>query len=142
MCLDRRKRRLSQKQGTAKIIIVYLNGNFRKNVLRCGQNLIDTLKLSHWTVSLVDVHAGTLLASATVIAYVMWPSSGVCVFRSVGFHLSVNLLYSPLLVKTTRTYRIFAAAKSSVRMPPFVSGPSQIMFVAALLVIQVETSLL
>jgi hypothetical protein len=82
---------------------------------------------------------GTLLASSTVIAYVMWPSSGVCGFRSVGFHLSVNLLYAPLLVKTTRTYRIFAAAKSSARVPPCVSGPSQMMFVAALIAAQVET---
>ena len=80
---------------------------------------------------------GTLLACATVVSFTLLPSDDVCVFRDVGFHISINLLYAPLLVKTLRTYRIFAAAKSSIRMPACVSAPSQMILTVALVTMQV-----
>ena len=85
----------------------------------------------------VDLTAGTVLASATVIVYTFVPTDRVCVFRDVGFHVTVNLLYAPLFIKTQRIYRIFASAKTSVLIPRFVSGPAQIMMTATLVSVQV-----
>jgi hypothetical protein len=67
----------------------------------------------------------------------MLPTDALCSFRSVAFHISTNLLYAPLLVKTFRIYRIFAAAKSSVKMPSFVSGRAQFLMTAEVVAVQV-----
>jgi hypothetical protein len=80
---------------------------------------------------------GSLLASATVISHVMWPSDSLCLFRNVGFHISTNLLYAPLLVKTVRIYRIFTAAKSSILVPSYVSGTAQFTMTVGLVAVQV-----
>jgi hypothetical protein len=86
--------------------------------------------------------SGILLANLTVIGYSLKPTDKICALREIGFHISISLLYSPLLVKTQRIYRIFAAAKSSVRMPPCVSGSSQLTLTATLIFCQVVENFL
>ena len=47
------------------------------------------------------------------------------------------MIYTPLLVKNIRIYRIFAAGTNGIQKPRFVSTQSQMVFVVIILTIQV-----
>lgn len=79
------------------------------------------------------------MGSIAAATYVAWPRNDICTWRQWGCHVSISLMYSPLLIKTLRIFRIFSASRFSVRMPSFVSGPSQMMLVTVLVFIQVYT---
>lgn len=82
---------------------------------------------------------GILVVSVTIVVYVAAPdaSKWMCIVRSAGFHVGINMIYAPLLVKNVRIYRIFAAGKKSIRAPRFVSTETQLIFVACLFFTQV-----
>lgn len=82
---------------------------------------------------------GILVVSITVVVHVAKPdaSKWLCIVRTAGFHIGINMIYAPLLVKNVRIYRIFAAGKKSIRAPRFISTEVQLIFVAFLFFIQV-----
>ena len=80
---------------------------------------------------------GALLSLVTVFFYVNRPTKLSCSAREVGFHMSVNILYGPLLVKTNRVYRIFESGKRGVQRPRFVSSAAQRLFTIAACLTQV-----
>lgn len=82
---------------------------------------------------------GLVFACVTVVFLVVPADSSPwsCVAGSVGFHLGISMIYTPLLVKNVRIYRIFSFAKKSVRAPRWVSDKSQMAFTIILLTIQV-----
>ncbi|ELU06483.1 hypothetical protein CAPTEDRAFT_99819 [Capitella teleta] len=81
---------------------------------------------------------GALVCAASIHAFLLKPSVETCLLRLLGFHYGVNLLYSPLMVKTIRIYRIFSAGKRSVRRPRFISSGAQMVFTAVLVLLQVS----
>ncbi len=61
---------------------------------------------------------------------------------SIGFgifHISVCLLFTPLLIKNIRVYRIFAAGKKGLIKPKFINGKIQLLFIAIIVGVQVVT---
>ncbi|ELU13847.1 hypothetical protein CAPTEDRAFT_72291, partial [Capitella teleta] len=80
---------------------------------------------------------GALLTFANAFLFVMKPSKLVCVVRMLGFHLTINMLFSPLTVKTLRIYRIFYMGKRSAQKPKFISTPSQLVFTGIILLLQI-----
>ncbi len=81
---------------------------------------------------------GILLAYVTVFIYLAKPDNWSCIGRHVGFHLSVSLIYCPLLVKTNRVHRIFSAGKKGVKKIAFVASKWQLLFSFILLATQVS----
>ncbi|CAK5019484.1 unnamed protein product [Meloidogyne enterolobii] len=59
------------------------------------------------------------------------PDTLVCTIRRIGIGLAFSCLYSALLVKTNRIYRIFSQATRSRRPPPMISPISQLALTAA-----------
>ena len=80
---------------------------------------------------------GTLVAFLSVISFVARPSLLACTLSRCGFNLSVCLIYSPLLVKTNRIYRIFSAGKKGIKKPGFTGNHWQLFFCAIFIVVQV-----
>ena len=82
---------------------------------------------------------GTLFVCATVVVFVVPPNTAnwICIARYVGFHFGISMIYTPLLVKNIRIYRIFAFGKKSVRPPRCITSEFQMIFVVILLTIQV-----
>ncbi len=84
---------------------------------------------------------GIILAFSFVFAFLAKPSLNPCIISRYGFHLSVCLIYSPLLVKTNRIYRIFKIGKHGNKTMTFISNRSQLIITGTLIVTQVNTSL-
>ncbi|KAF7638281.1 G_PROTEIN_RECEP_F3_4 domain-containing protein [Meloidogyne graminicola] len=59
------------------------------------------------------------------------PDPFVCTIKRLGIGLAFSCLYSALLVKTNRIYRIFSQATRSRRPPPMISPISQLALTAA-----------
>jgi len=106
------------------------------SVVYCMKRNHRRIKATSIELSLV-ILTGTVLANVTVILFLMEPRQELCVVRSIGFHVAINLLYGPLLVKNVRTYRIFRAGETTVRMPRFVGRWTQFAFAAILAAVQV-----
>ena len=83
---------------------------------------------------------GIFLAYISVFTFVARPTTGSCFCSRIGFNLSVSLIYAPLLVKTNRIYRIFAAGKKGNKRPKYIGSTAQIVITLVLIVIQVFTS--
>ena len=81
---------------------------------------------------------GTLVAFCDVIIFITKPSAISCWVRILAFHYGVNLLYSPLMVKNLRIYRIFTDGKTSVKQPRFVSSSAQIVITLLIVLLQVS----
>ena len=82
--------------------------------------------------------AGILLAYLSVLAFIAKPAEWSCMLRYIGFHLSVSLIYCPLLIKTNRVHRIFSAGKKGVKRITFVGSKWQILFTVILVLVQVS----
>ena len=104
------------------------------------------LYLKNWEVRLIKATSrelslmalmGTVLAYVTVIFLVDQPKDFSCYFGRVGFNLSFAIAYAPLLAKTSRIYRIFAAAKRGLKSPSFISSKTQVIFSIILILLQV-----
>src|SRR6218665_1713998 len=87
---------------------------------------------------------GTLVVCVTAVIFVVPPNTAgcLCIVRYVGFHFGISMIYTPLLVKNIRIYRIFASGKKGVRKPQYVSTQYQMVFVMVILTIQVGYCLL
>ena len=68
---------------------------------------------------------GTLVGSCDVFLFVIQPTTSVCILRRALFHGSVSLLYAPMMIKTTRIYRIFSGGKKGHKKMKFVSNALQ-----------------
>ncbi|XP_045192244.2 metabotropic glutamate receptor 3-like [Mercenaria mercenaria] len=80
---------------------------------------------------------GTLLTYGLAASFLSRPNEWKCYINYVGFSLTYTLIYSPLLVKTNRIYRIFNAGRRTTRKPCFISTSSQVVFSFALIFTQV-----
>ncbi len=97
---------------------------------------IKLIKASSRELNVV-IMTGILLAYIGALVLLWHPNKTSCQFRHYIFNLSVALIYSPLLVKTNRVYRIFAAGKKG-NNPPWISTRSQIAFTVTILIFQVS----
>ena len=68
--------------------------------------------------------------------FVLRPSVIVCGIQRFIMSLSLNASYIPLLLKTSRIYRIFKASKTLVLKPSFVSTKSQLLICIFIICIQ------
>lgn len=80
---------------------------------------------------------GDCFAFVTVFFMITKPSDVTCHVTRHGFMLSVCLIYSPLVVKSGRIYRIFSAGKKGIRKPLFISSNASLFFTAILFAVQV-----
>ena len=80
---------------------------------------------------------GIFLAYISVFTFVAPPTTGSCFCSRIGFNLSVSLIYAPLLVKTNRIFRIFAAGKKGNKRPKYIGSTAQMVITLSLIVIQV-----
>ena len=83
---------------------------------------------------------GILVAFVTAIILLLRPSLISCFLSRFGFNMAVSLIYGPLVVKTSRIYRIFTAGKQGSKRPVMVSNRSQGIIVVVLLLLQVGYS--
>ncbi len=100
----------------------------------------------HWNERLIKATSrelslmalmGSILSYITVIFIMDRPSTTTCYFGRLGFNLSFTLSYAPLLAKTSRIYRIFAAARKGTKSPSFISSRFQVMLSIGMIFIQV-----
>ena len=105
------------------------------------------LYFKNWEVKLIKATSrglsllaltGTVLAYVTVIFLVDRPKAISCYFGRIGFNLSFAIAYAPLLAKTSRIYRIFAAAKRGMKSPSFISSRTQVILSVVLISLQVK----
>jgi hypothetical protein len=79
---------------------------------------------------------GTLCAAGVIVIFALPPETlAVCVARFYGLHITINMIYSPLLIKMVRIYRIF---KGGPKKMNFVSTRKQILLALALIMVQVS----
>ncbi len=93
------------------------------------------IKASNKQISAIILF-GVILAFSSVFVFMIRPSVVSCFTRLIGFHVSVSLIYAPLLVKTNAVYRIFAAGKKGVKKPRFINSTSQMVMLLSQLLIQ------
>lgn len=84
---------------------------------------------------------GIILAYVTVVILLLYPSTVVCYFGRFGFNLSVSFIYAPLMIKTSRVYRIFSAGKRGKVRPPLTGTKAQLLMVAGSIILQVNITL-
>ncbi len=82
---------------------------------------------------------GIIMAYLTVVFILSKPSAVICILGRVGFDISVTLVYAPLLVKTIRVYRIFAAGRRGIKKPHFIGSKVQMVATITLIGIQVSS---
>ena len=83
---------------------------------------------------------GVLLANVDVYLLITKPEAILCPARDVMFHLSITVLYAPLLLKTIRIYRIFVGGGKGKSRVRFISSGVQMIFLALLIATQVIIS--
>ena len=81
---------------------------------------------------------GIVMAYATVLFFLLPPTVITCYLSRFGFNLSVTFIYGPLMVKTSRIYRIFTAGKRGTKRPKLVGTRSQLIIVITLIIMQVR----
>ncbi|XP_005103969.1 metabotropic glutamate receptor 3 [Aplysia californica] len=77
---------------------------------------------------------GVFVAFLLVFSLLVPPTGLSCYASHVGFSLTFTLVYAPLLVKTNRIYRIFAAGRKTAALPRWTSSSSQ-LFIALLFIL-------
>jgi cation transport ATPase len=80
---------------------------------------------------------GCMMACVVSVTFMFYPFESICVLRHTGFHIVVCIMYSPLLAKTVRVYRIFKASNQGTGRPRFTSNKVQLIFIGAVISIQV-----
>ena len=84
------------------------------------------------------IMGGISLAYLVVFTFVAKPSLFFCYVSHFGFNISATLIYSPLLVKTNRVYRIFAGGKKGLKKLRWIGSSSQLMMTSILTAVQVS----
>src|SRR6218665_2893621 len=64
----------------------------------------------------------------------------LCYVKYIGFNVSFTVVYSPLLTRTNRIFRIFNSARKSTSLPSFITSGSQIVIAMTLIAVQVTSS--
>ena len=77
------------------------------------------------------------LSFALPLVFLIKPSIVVCAMQRFILSLSMNACYTPLMLKTSRIYRIFKASKTLVLKPTMVSTKSQFLICLGLIAVQV-----
>ena len=85
---------------------------------------------------LLVILTGVYLSFTTVIVHIFRPHDGLCIFGRAGFHMSMTLIFGPMLVKTNRIFQIYAASKKS-RKEHLASDVCQRVSLAIIIVAQV-----
>lgn len=86
--------------------------------------------------------AGIWVALSGVFVFIIKPTYAACLLNRLAFHIGASLIYAPLLVKTTRVYRIFAAGKRGVKKVSFIRTRDMLILVATVLSIEVNGPIL
>lgn len=79
-----------------------------------------------------------ILLAAIILCYLMSfillmkPTTLTCAIKRTGIGFAFSCLYSAMLVKTNRIYRIFSSAKRSAKRPRLISPISQVFLTAIL----------
>lgn len=84
------------------------------------------------------ISVGILTGYCTVFAFISKPTTILCYVSHIGFNLSVTLIYAPLLLKTSRVYRIFASGKKGTKALRFIGSSSLLAMTAILVFVQVS----
>ena len=87
---------------------------------------------------MMTIIVALLMSHVTIFLLVMKPNEWGCRTSYVTFHSSCTLIFVPLLLKTTRLYRIFAAAEKCQQDVKYVSRQALIVFSVILLIILVS----
>ena len=74
------------------------------------------------------------------LIYLSKPTVATCGLQRSIVGISLTSCYTPLVLKIIRLYRIFTAARSSVKKPVLVSPRSQVTICLALILLQVTVS--
>ena len=80
---------------------------------------------------------GVTLQYVLVFSVVLPPTHFLCCFDFIGFNVSFAVIYSALLTRTNRIYRIFSAGRRTKAPPTFATPVSQIAIAVSLLFVQV-----
>lgn len=115
---------------SASIIVVY--------IIKHNNRLIKATSKELSILILI----GCMLACFVAILFVTYPDNTSCLLRQSGFHLVVCILYSPLLTKTSRVYRIFNCGKKGISRPKFISSKAQFVLTTGMILIQVRYNVL
>ena len=75
---------------------------------------------------------GITLANLSVVAFLFKPTTFNCHLSIYGFMLSVAIIYSPILVKTNRIYRIFSAGRKGNKRPGMINSKAMIILTSLL----------
>lgn len=81
--------------------------------------------------------AGCAVCYIGVFILLMKPSSFTCIIQRFFLGAGFSIVYSALLTKTNRIYRIFTSAKKTRKRPVFISPRSQLIIASALAAIQI-----
>lgn len=81
---------------------------------------------------------GVFLGFLTVVVLISPPSFISCQISFFCFCISFSWIYSPLLTRTNRIYRIFESSKRSSKRPKLISPKSQVIIASGIILIQVS----
>ncbi len=115
--------------ATAIVFVLYI----RLNSSKC-------IKASSREMSYLML-VGLFLGFVTVVILISPPSWTTCQISFFCFCISFSWIYSPLLTRTSRIFRIFESSKRSTKRPKLVSPKSQVIIASGLIFIQVRVLL-
>ena len=84
---------------------------------------------------------GILSCQVASLLYYLKPTDALCKARLFAGTVSMTTCYAPVLLRTSRIYRIFKSAQSSPVRPSYISPRSQIAAACGLVAVQVAITL-
>ncbi len=81
---------------------------------------------------------GIIWAYMTIIMLIAQPTNIACILSSYSFHVSITLIYAPVLVKSNRVYRIFSIKKTGHLRVHWISKKSQMVLVLMAILLMVS----
>ncbi len=81
---------------------------------------------------------GILLSFLTIFLFLTQPEDVSCYINYFAFHLSCTFIFAPLVLKTIRLYRIFAAAEEMKVGIQMVSASSQVLLILIMIFMEVS----
>ena len=90
----------------------------------------------------VIMFLGILSCQVASLLYFVKPTDALCKARLFAGTVSMTKCYAPVLLRTSRVYRIFKSAQFSPVQPPFISPRSQIAAACGLVAVQVAITIM
>ncbi|KAI6218429.1 G-PROTEIN-RECEP-F3-4 domain-containing protein [Aphelenchoides besseyi] len=115
---------------TLIVIIIFAAHNDTPVVKASGRELSYILLIS------------IILCYSMTFVLIAPPTALTCALKRTGISFSFSCVYSAILVKTNRIYRIFSSATRSAKRPGCISPISQVLLTAMLASIQLIASLI